>query len=254
MKKKAPPTSKQKNDKIKNLKTKVQKTKVKLLSAYYGNPVKDMRLICVTGTTGKVEVAHYVHGILKAAGHHVAVLASEKAFRVGVLHKFFSDAWRAGASHVVVTAPADSLRDNVFFGLPVYVAAMTNFVPATLDAPTAEEFVCDEKTLFDMNPEIVVLNRDDTNYEAFEEFKGSFDTLTYGANRDATLRIESSQLYKKGAEATLSYGSLRWTVATYVTGETAVSYMAAAAAIASALKISTEDIAEGIASYEPEDI
>ena len=40
-----------------------QKVKAKLLKSYYGNPAKDMKVIAVTGTTGKVTVAHYVHEI-----------------------------------------------------------------------------------------------------------------------------------------------------------------------------------------------
>ena len=47
------------------------KIKAKLLNTYYGHPLKDMKLICITGTAGKVEVAHYVYEILKAAGHPV---------------------------------------------------------------------------------------------------------------------------------------------------------------------------------------
>ena len=47
------------------MKARAQKMKAKLLKSYYGNPVKDMKLIAITGTTGKTTVAHYVHEILK---------------------------------------------------------------------------------------------------------------------------------------------------------------------------------------------
>ena len=42
-----------------------QKIKAKLLKSYYGNPIKDMKLIAITGTTGKTVVAHFVHEILR---------------------------------------------------------------------------------------------------------------------------------------------------------------------------------------------
>ena len=77
-----------------------QKVKAKLLKSYYGNPTKDMKLIAITGTTGKVIVAHYIHEILRASGEQVAVLASDKPFKMSVLHKFLSDAWKAGANYV----------------------------------------------------------------------------------------------------------------------------------------------------------
>ena len=114
------------------LKAKAQKMKAGILKSYYGNPMKDMKLIAITGTTGKTTVAHFVHEILRANGEQVAVLASDQTFKMGMLHKFLSDAWKAGANYVIVTVPAETLKNNVFHGLPVYIAAMTNFVTASL--------------------------------------------------------------------------------------------------------------------------
>lgn len=227
-----------------------QKIKAKLLKSYYGNPAKDMKLIAITGTTGKVTVAHYVHEILRASGEQVAVLASDQPFKMSMLHKFLSDAWKAGANYVIVTVPAEGLRNNIFYGLPVNVAAMTNFVTAGLHDMEPEEYLENEKTLFDMKPEIVVLNSDDLNYDTFAEFKGSKETIVFGQS-GADVKILNSKLYPKGTEATLSIKSEVISVATFIAGETAVSYMACAAAIASGLGISTDNIIDGIAEYNP---
>ncbi|MBQ1373392.1 hypothetical protein IIY66_01140 [Candidatus Saccharibacteria bacterium] len=232
------------------LKSSSQKIKAKLLKSYYGNPAKDMKVIAITGTTGKVVVAHYVHEILRAMGEQVAVLASEQPFKMSTLHKFMSDAWKAGANYVVVTLPAESLRDNIFYGLPVTVAAMTNFAKAGLHDMEPGEYLESGKTLFAMDPEIVVLNSDDTNYNTFVEFKGSKDTITFGQS-GADIKILNSKLYPKGTEATLSIKSDIITVASFITGETAVSYMACAAAIAKGLGVKNTDIVDGIANYEP---
>ena len=232
------------------LKEKRQRARAKLLSSYYGNPIRDMKLICITGTTGKSTVAHFIHEILRAAGQHVSVLASDSEIKTGALHRFLSDAWKAGASYVVVTAPADSLKNNVFYGLPVHVAALTDFVPASLDAPSVEEFMTSESTLFSMSPSIVVLNEDDAHYPDFAKFVGVDQTLSYGATRSATLRIDRAKLYKKGVEADFSLGSSRFTVASFLTGEPIISYMACAAAIATALHIAPEVISEGVANYQ----
>ena len=244
-----------KSDQSKNknggLKTKSQKIKAKILKSYYGNPMRDMKLVAITGTTGKTTVAHFVHEILRASGEQVAVLASDQPFKMGMLHKFLSDAWKAGANVVVVTVPAEGLRDNVFYGLPVTIAAMTNFVTAGLSDMEPEEYLDNEKTLFDMKPEIVVLNHDDLNYDTFKEFKGKKKTLTYGLT-SSDVKILNSKLYTKGTEATLSIDSEILQVATFVPGETAVSYMAAAATIAHALGIDKEMIVEGLAEYDPD--
>ena len=227
-----------------------QKVKAKLLKSYYGNPAKDMKVIAITGTTGKVIVAHYVHEILRASGEQVAVLASDQPFKMSMLHKFLSDAWKAGANYVIVTVPAEGLRDNIFYGLPVNVAAMTNFVTAGLHDMEPEEYLENEETLFDMKPEVVVLNSDDLNYDTFAGFKGGKETIVFGQS-GADVKILNSKLYPKGTEATLSIKSEVISVATFITGETAVSYMACAAAIASGLGISTDGIIDGIAEYNP---
>ena len=234
------------------LKARGQKLKAGILKSYYGNPMKDMKLIAITGTTGKVTVAHFVHEILRASGEQVAVLASDQPFKLGMLHKFLSDAWKAGANVVIVTVPAETLRDNVFYGLPIHVAAMTNFVTSSLKDMTADEYLEDEKTLFDMKPEIVLLNHDDVNFEAFEDFKGTKSTLDYGQTGH-DIKILNSKLYAKGTEATLSIKSEIIPVATFVPGETAVSYMACAAGIAEALGIKPEHIINGIAEWMPEE-
>ena len=233
------------------LKTKAQKIRARMLNAYYGNPTKDMKLIAITGSTGKTTVAHYVHEILRASGEQVAVLASDQPFKVGMLHKFLSDAWKAGANVVIVTVPAAVLRDNVFHGLPVMVAAMTNFVTSSLKDMSPEEFLESEKTLFDMNPEIVVMNHDDLHYDTFSDYHGSLMTLSYGQT-GKDIKILNSKLYPKGTEATISIKSDIINVATFVPGETAVSYMACAVAIAEALRIKTDDMIDGIAEWQPE--
>ena len=231
------------------MKSRSQKLKARVLKSYYGNPMKDMKLIAITGTAGKATVAHYVHEILKATGEQVAVLASEQPFKMGVLHKFLSDAWKAGANYVVVTVPAEALRDNVFYGLPVTVAAMTNFVTASLKDMEPQEYLDNEKTLFDMKPEIVVLNRDDLNYDTFEAFRGKKKTITYGQS-NSDVKVLNSKLYAKGTEITISMNSEIITVASFLTGETTVSYMAAAVAIAQGLGIQTDKIIDGIAEYQ----
>ena len=233
------------------LKSQTQKIKASLLKSYYGNPMKDMKLVAITGTTGKVTVAHYVYEILKLTGEQVAVLASDQPFKIGMLHKFLSDAWKAGANYVVVTVPAEDLRDNVFYGLPVHVAAMTNYVTSGLKDMTAEEYLDAEKTLFDMKPKCVVLNSDDANYDTFAEFKGTIKTFNYGQT-GADVKILSSKLYPKGTEATLSIRGDVTTVATFIPGEMAVSYMACAAAVASILDVSVEKIVEGMGEYNPD--
>lgn len=223
---------------------KAGKIKAKILSTYYGNPIRDMKLVCITGTKGMSDVAQLTYETLKAAGENVEVFASDEPIKVGALHKFFSDAWKAGANYVVVTAPVESLENNVFYGLPVHIAAITNFDGTDEDKDAIS-------SLFEMEPEIVILNHDDTHYRDFANYAGQKATLTYGQDRFSAVQIENSKLYKRGAEAELNLSGTRFTVASFLTGEQAVSEMAAAAAITSSLQASPDAMIDGFANYEP---
>ena len=226
--------------------------KARVLGTYYGHPARDMRLICVTGMTGKTTVAHFIHSILGEAGERVAVLASDSEIKTGMLHKFLSDAWKAGANYVIVTAPVSSLEDDIFAELEVFMAVLTDYVPSHIGDPSAKDYEALTDTLFDMTPKYVVLNRDDKHYTDFEKtFVGSEGTITYGASADSNIVIENSMLYKKGSEAVLDFEGRSFTVASFLPGETSVSYMACASAAGMALGLSMENIANGIADYNP---
>lgn len=227
------------------------RAKVKLLAAYYGHPARDLRLICITGTTGKSIVAHFVHEILLAAHQPVAILASDKGIKPTILHKFLNDAWKAKATYAVITAPADALATETFYGLPIQVAALTDFIPSGLNDADAQSYLNAKTTLFHMQPEAVVLNRDDAHYPEFANFQGKSETITYGTSSDSDIRIDHSKLYRKGTEASLALGNSLFTVASFLSGEPVISYMAAAAAIATTLNIAPSTIAEGIANYIP---
>lgn len=228
--------------------------KVRLLKTYYGNILKDMRIICITGTTGKSVVAHYLYYILKEANEKVAILASEDEIKVGTLYKFFSDAWKAGADYCIITTPASSLKKDVFYQLPVYIAALTDYVPSKLSDLTPEEYAAAENTLFSLNPEYVVLNRDDSHYLEFSNFKGKQGTVTYGSDHYSDTKIERRTLYRKGSEATLKIEGHSFNVASFLTGEPNISYMAAAATIANLMHYTEDQIINGISDFDPDHI
>lgn len=229
--------------------------KAKILSTYYGHPARDMKLIVVTGMTGKTTVAHFIHHIIGEAGERVAVLASDSLIKTGTLHKFLSDAWKAGANYVIVTAPAESLEDDLFAELDIYAAVLTDYIPSRIGDASATDYEAAEDTIFDMNPDFVILNRDDKHYDDFKKsFKGEKETVTYGENLESKLCIESSKLYKMGSEAHLNFEGRRFVVASFLNKQTDISYMACAAAFACAVGADIESIENGIASYDPQGI
>ena len=224
----------------------------KFFGIIYGHPIRDMKMIVVAGDSGKVTTAHFIHKILSEANQRVAILASEEGITLRTLHSFLSKAWKNGANYVIVTADVNALKNNLFYDLPAYATVITNF-NSTSNTNT-EDYQSAFNTIFCMNPEIAIINKDDLSFDTFANFKGEDTTLTYGRDSFAQIKIERSALYKKGTEARLNLRGVHTTVASFVSGEPTISNMAAAAATAVALHISEGAITAGIADYDPDGI
>ena len=200
----------------------------KFFGIIYGHPIRDMKMIVVAGDSGKVTTAHFIHKILSEANQRVAILASEEGITLRTLHSFLSKAWKNGANYVIVTADVNALKNNLFYDLPAYATVITNFNPTS--NTNAEDYQSAFNTIFCMNPEIAIINKDDLSFDTIANFKGEDTTLTYGRDSFAQIKIERSALYKKGTEARLNLRGVHTTVASFVSGEPTISNMAAAAA------------------------
>lgn len=228
----------------KQTRERLEQLKTKILSAYYGSPAKDLKVICIIGNHGQTTVAHYVYEILKAANLKVEILAPEKDLKPSILQKSLSDAWQLGAQYVVVAVPLEAAQKNVIHNLPIHLVAIT-------DINSQEDLKIIEKIL-DSDQDFLILNHDSQYFNNFEKFSGKKDTLTYGNNRLALVKIDNSKLYKKGAEANLIIGTKNFTTATFVSNESAIPYMACATTCATALHITPDTIIEGISNYLPD--
>ncbi|MDR3298118.1 MAG: hypothetical protein LBT19_01985 [Candidatus Nomurabacteria bacterium] len=236
-----------------SLKSKVQKAKAKLASAYYGNPSKDMKIIAVTGMGGKGVVAHFIQEILRATDPRVGLVdtGGEKALTAGGLQRKLSKSWREGANYVVVMAAADAVKNQAFAGVPVHMVVMTDPLGNEVSQDTADEYAVVKTELFTPEPEYSVLNYDDPYFEFVAKYPTKKGSVAYGKDREADTWVSRSKAYKKGTEATLTQGNDSFDVATYVTGNEAAAYMAAAATAAALLGVEEDAIVDGIASFEP---
>lgn len=236
-----------------SLKSKVQKVKAKFAAAYYGNPSKDMKVVAVTGANGKATVARFVQEILKATDPKVGLIeGTEKPLTVGSLQKQMSKSWRAGANHVVVAVSPDDLRNQAFDGVPVHMVVMADSLGTEDSQETGGNYDLVKSMLFEGEPDYAVLNYDDPYFEYVEKYPVKKGALSYGADKNADTWVSRAKLYKKGSEATLTQDNSGFDVATYVTGEDAVPYMAAAATAGLLLGADIDAIVDGIANYEPE--
>ena len=184
--------------------------------------------------------------ILKGRDKRTGLVISPKS--TSDLYKQLFKIWKTGADFAVVSADSHALANHLFYGMPIYVAVITDDVANNaIDSQSDDE----RAILFNTKPDFSILNRDDSNYHIFVEYPSKTATFSYGNDRSADLKVTPGKIYKMGAEATLTYNSERFEVATYITDQNASLYMGAAAMTAFALGFKSEDIVDGIANYEP---
>ena len=227
-------------------KPKLQVAKAKLLSTYYGNPGKDIKIIAVTGINGRDITAHYIQEIIKFRDANVGLIIDPKT--ASELYKQVYRLWKIGADHAVISIDSVALANHIFYGLPIYAAVLTEDGIGTPDVSDHDA----QSILFNTGPYFSIICRDDNiKYSIYSECPTKTATFTYGHDHDCDLRINRQKLYKKGTEANVTYSGRSFDIATYIAGEAAVNYMAAAALTGFAVGADVDNIVDGIANYEP---
>ncbi len=252
---------------VRGLENTYRKSRVKLVSARYGNPAKNLRVLAVTGTNGKTTTACYLNEILKEAGKKTALFTTaiieldgerklnDKNATVALtaeMQAFFRDAKNAEVDYVIIEVTSHSLDQHKLDGVPIEAAIMTNLTQDHLDYHhTMEEYAAAKAKLFAKNPRITVLNHDDDWFEYFDDVGTPGEKMTYGTHKDAEARITDVKLYKKGSEALLEIDhQTKLELATSLPGKYNVYNLTAAATLAYLLHIDLESIQEGIANLE----
>ncbi|OYX53317.1 UDP-N-acetylmuramoyl-L-alanyl-D-glutamate--2,6-diaminopimelate ligase [Candidatus Saccharibacteria bacterium 32-50-13] len=244
-----------------------RRSRVKLVSARYGNPARDLRVIAVTGTNGKTTTVNYINEILKEAGLTTAMFSTaliEVAGKqklndlnmsvgsVAQMQRFFRDAKRAKVDYVVLEITSHALHQHKLATVPIEVAIMTNLTQDHLDYhKTMDQYAKAKSKLFANEPRFIVLNRDDEWFEYFDKFPAGSQKITYGTFEEAEARIDHVKLYRKGSEARVVIDhQTKLDLATALPGKFNVYNMTAAAATAYILGIKRSDIVEGVANLE----
>jgi UDP-N-acetylmuramoyl-L-alanyl-D-glutamate--2,6-diaminopimelate ligase len=252
---------------VRNIEEVYRRTRVKTVSARYGNPARDLRVIAVTGTNGKTTTANYINEILKEAGLTTAMfttavieVAGERQLNdlnatVGStarMQRFFRDAKRAKVDYVVLEITSHALHQHKLATVPIEVAVMTNLTQDHLDYHGTMEAYAEAKSkLFTNEPRFIVLNRDDEWFDYFNAFPAGSQKITYGTHEESEAKIDHVKLYKKGSEARLVIDhQTKLELATALPGKFNVYNMTAAAAAAYVMGVKRSDIVEGVANLE----
>jgi UDP-N-acetylmuramoyl-L-alanyl-D-glutamate--2,6-diaminopimelate ligase len=254
-------------DAVHKLEEVYRKARVQLISARYGNPARNLKVIAVTGTNGKTTTVNFINEILKESGLTTAMFSTALIEIAGKtrlndlnatvaltrqMQEFFRDAKRANVDYVVLEITSHALQQHKLDTVPIEAAVMTNLTQDHLDYhKTMEEYAGAKAKLFANEPKFIVLNRDDEWFDYFDKFTAGAQKITYGAHDEAEAKIDYVKLYKKGSEATVVIDhQTKLRLATALPGRFNVYNMTAAAATAYLLGVKLKDIVEGIANLE----
>lgn len=244
-----------------------RRARVKLISARYGNPARNLRVIAVTGTNGKTTTACFINEILKEAGMKTAMFTTALIEVAGEsqlndlnatvatttrMQEFFRDSKKAKVDYVVLEITSHALHQHKLDIVPIEVAVMTNLTQDHLDYHKTMEGYAEAKgKLFARDPSYIVLNRDDEWFDFFDKFPASKQKITYGTHEEAEAKINKVTLYRKGSEAEVVIDhQTELELATALPGQFNVYNMVAAASVAYVLGVKLVDIIEGIANLE----
>lgn len=244
-----------------------RKARVKLVSARYGNPAKGLKVIAATGTNGKTTTLNYANEILKEAGYKTAMFTTAVIEVAGdrrindlnatvaltaQMQQFFLEAKKAHVDFTLLEVTSHALDQHKLDGVPIYAAIMTNLTQDHLDYhKTMDSYAAAKAKLFKLEPEFIVLNRDDEWFDYYDQFPAGSQKITYGKHADAEAKIEHTKLYRKGSEATVVIDhQTKLELATALPGEFNIYNMTAATALAYLLGVSVNGIIEGAANLE----
>ncbi len=169
----------------------------------YGFPKRKIKVIGVTGTTGKTTVVHMISDILEKAGYRVASISSLR-FKIGdrewknmlkmtmpgrmKVQKFLRDAIRAGCEYAVVEVTSEGIKQARHKFIEFDLAVFTNLKPEHIERHGGFESYKRAKGELFKIAKSAVINLDDEN-------AGYFANLCQG--KKYGYNIKSNELHLK---------------------------------------------------------
>lgn len=241
---------------VRSLENSYRKVRAHAASARYRYPARYLKVIAVTGTTGKTTTVYYLNSILKSAGFTTAMLSSETTEVAGVVRPaadvltaqgvqwLLRQAKKADVDYVIVEAAPWALRAKLFHTVAFECVVVTN---AEDDLDTREI-----ARVLAYTPRYSVLNADDASYPQLSGYEAAEHKISYGTSEAADCRIRQVKLYRKGSEVQLLIDHhTKLELGTQLPGKHNVYNMTAAAMAAYLMYVKLEAIADGIADLAP---
>ena len=179
-----------------------------MCSAYFGDPASKLKIIGVTGTSGKTSVTYMVKTMLEKAGHKVGLIgtiqnvignetlpAKNTTPDAYELHSLFALMLKSGCDYVVMEVSSHALDQKRVYGIEFECAIFTNLTQDHLDYHITMENYFEAKAILFQNCKSAVINLDDEYSQRFIE-KCSCPVYTYSAKSNTATYTAESIIYK----------------------------------------------------------
>ncbi len=235
-----------------------------LSCGFYGQPSRQLRMVGVTGTSGKTSTTYFIDSVLSAAGLPAARLgtieyklgsvrlpASQTTPEAPEMQQLLRRALDEGAAAVVMEVSSHALELRRVQGIAYDVAVFTNLSQDHLNFhPDMHSYLRAKGRLFEElgsggKDAVAVVNRDDPASEYIEKVNRG-RLLTYGISPRADVRAEDVSIGQGGSRFRARTPAGDVDVSLAHLGEYSVHNALAAAATGVALGLPLDEIARGI--------
>lgn len=233
-----------------------------IAGAFFGNPIKNMKLVCITGTNGKTTTSYILRGILTEHGVKTGLLGTT-AYFVGEekrpadlttpdpikLHGLFFDMYKAGCKVVIMELSAHAIALQKMAGVVADITILTNITQDHLDFfETMEEYKKTKLSFFTSeHTRFAVVNADDAAGEELY-LNATIPTVSYGADKPSDVFGIDLTSGINGIKYVLNLYDKLWEIDFALAGKFNMYNTMAAATAARFLGVPIETIAAGIKS------
>ena len=241
-----------------------------IASRYYQEPSRHLTLIGVTGTNGKTTLTYLLESIFNRAHIPNGVLGTIN-YRFGntsieaktttpdplILQKTLREMVDQGIQTVSMEISSHALAQHRVGGCQFNVAVWTNLSQDHLDFHhTMENYFKTKMTLFthylrssEKPDRYAIINIDDPyGQQLLRALPRDISLMTYGATRKADVHPENAKLTASGTHLMVKTPDDSWSFHSDLIGHHNLMNLLAAIAVGSSLKISPQDMIEGLKS------
>jgi len=187
----------------------------------YGFPSRSMKVIGVTGTSGKTTTVEFLHAIFSGAGDTITnisglrfkILDKEEPNMLKMtmpgrlrIQKFLYEAKLAGAEYVFLEVTSEGIKQFRHKFIKFYAAVLTNLSPEHIESHGGfENYRAAKAELFKL-AEIHVLNGDDENSDFFNKLSAKKKIVFKFADYPKDLKINlAGEFNKMNAVAAIAF-------------------------------------------------